>query len=1133
MYLKSLTMRGFKTFADKTSIDFESLGRITAIVGPNGCGKSNIIDAIRWVLGEQSLKDLRSSSLEEVIFAGCSTRKPLSLAEVSLDFDNSDHGLQTEYTEVSVRRRIFRSSESEFFINKNACRLKDIRDLFLDTGLGKGSYSLINQGQVDAILSSSPEERRAPFEEAAGIAKYKSRREAAQRKMIATEQNLLRINDLMIELSSHLKTLEEQAGKAKEYKELKENLKEIEIGLAKKEIKSASVRKATLEEKIAKMREMADGEIGESKRNEEIKEEIKGKLKAIDQEVEGLTEKIEACKVAIEEGKRASAIEREREKNLEEKLSSAEEETSKLSELLGKQKEKLSSREKESAALMSELIGLEEKIGAEEKDLRSIIEKTENYSNDLNSLKNVIFEKERIVSEERNKLLEFAGNERSAKEEGRRDEKAREELLADKKKTEASSQDVDDKISALKEEIDSLLIKLSDLIKENAAAGEEHIKISDEKDKAKASLQERSSKLSLLLESREKIGGSTKELLSSHSSDVLERIAALYKTDQRFPQHKHRSFSAGETPMIGIAKDLITFDKKYEKLFSSLLSHVIVVSDLNDAFSVFEKIKKENPDLPFKVVTLSGDFVSSDGEVFGGGKGEGEKTKEEINILSKEVGDLEDRIKGFSIKEREFEGKRKGNSSEIELLEKNTNDKKISLATLEAKRSSLDSEISSLDEELDLISQSLRAREEELSLIGKDRGSLLLSIKMLEEECITQNDKLKLKSAEIDLLSERKEEINGRLLELKISHAKIGAESKRAAEEVHALAENIRIGEEDLRERSKDVILKKLEESREKISSISDRELVLAEEREPIERYLLEKKNAKVSLGTELEELENKMKGEGERERTLRGELLKEEVALAKLEGELTALDQRMQEEYGFGVSEVLASTYEVQNQQKAKSEAAEMKARIKALEPVNLLAIEEFEKARERLTFLETQSADLSSARENLKNLIEELDKKAKDSFLDIINKVAENFRGIFSLLFEGGEAKLMLVEGEDPLEAGIEILARPYGRKWLPLSLMSGGERALTAIAILFSLLKTHPSPFCFLDEVDAALDEANIHRFAKLLREFSQGSQMVVITHNKRTMAIADTIYGVTMEEAGASKIISMRMAKVAQT
>ncbi len=758
VYLKRLTLRGFKTFADKTILEFPEPGGIAAIVGPNGCGKSNIVDALRWVLGEGNLKEIRSTSLEEVIFAGSTARKPLSLAEVMVDIENSDKALSLPYSEVSIKRRIFRSAESEFFINKNPCRLKDIRDLFLDTGLGDGSYSIINQGQVDAILSSNPSERRAPFEEAAQISKYKLRRVAAERKLIATEQNLLRISDLKTELERGLTNLDGQAKKARDYKEKKEKLKILEIGIFKRQAAANFEKEKNLEQKIKGLK--------------------------------------------IEEDASTSRI-------------------TKLTE----------ERDKLRGGLRSQDVEIEERFKA---------------------IKNQIFEKERERGEVHNKVLELEGNEKFIKSEINHDQKYLEKLFSLK-----------GDLAKRAIEGDEIPVDIEEIIKEWKAS--------------------------------EKIG-----LLIVRDDDSL---------------------------------NLVEGELKGTSLKNKL--KLAAISSLSP------RIKESGED----------------------------KINDEITSTKQSL----------DLKQRELE--------EVSKL-----------------RPTLGERADSIKEELKVLEEKFKGMEEEAKL---ERLSLIAKIEELETE------------------------------------------------------------------------LKDLEEGRGR----------------------------------------------------LRSDIQKEEISLAKLEGELSVIESRIKEEYNLTLKDAMSQEIEIPNLGRAKAEAEELKFYLRSLEPVNLLAIEEFEKINERYTFIESQYNDLISARENLASLIAELDKKAKESFLEVIKIVSQNFSEIFSNLFEGGEAKLMLIEGEDPLNAGIEILARPHGRKWLPLPLLSGGERALTAIAILFALLKTHPSPFCFLDEVDAALDEVNIYRFTKMLRTFASNIQIVVITHSKRTMAIADVLYGITMEEPGISKLVSMKLAQVA--
>jgi chromosome segregation ATPase len=743
MFLKSLTLRGFKTFADATEIEFGPEARITAIVGPNGCGKSNLLDATRWVLGEDNSRHLRVAALPDIIFAGTNKRKPLSLAEVSLLFDNSVGKLNVPFTEVGIRRRTFREGESEFFINKNLCRLKDIKDLLLDTGLGEGTYSIITQGQVDAILSSKGEERRAVFEEAAGINKYKTRKLNAEKKLIAAEQNILRINDLKIEVSEHLLTLEEQSRKAREYLSLQTEIKEIEIGLSKKQITSLLERKAKIEAELAVARQASNAKIETEKKDE------------------------------------------------------------------------------------AELISLKENLRKKELEIDELLVKLDS-------------EKDRLRDRELDRRF---------------------------------------------------------------VAGE--------------------------LEREEKLS----QELAGQKAELLRKIEELRAKEGNI-NSPHLSVGNYETLIKESVQSLFTQMKDAVELFSSIFS-----------------------------------FFSNE-EIFPHAS---QKLSEAVNL-------------------------------------------KIDLLSEEVKR---------LEAESERVRFGLQAHRSQLQNMA---GS--------------------------------------------------GQESKPALNETIT---------------------------------------ALRTERD--------------ALRQKIDGLEEKKRQEDKDERSAEGRITELEIALAKIEGEMTGLSEKLFNEYNLTLPEIEALPHTVANAAKARGDLEAKKGRLRALEPVNLLAIEEFDKNRERLSFIEAQLLDLNSARENLRNLIIELDARAEQNFIATMEQLSVVFSETFAKLFTGGEALVQLAPGVPVLEAEIEISVRPNGRRWLPLSQLSGGERSLCAIAILFSLMKIRPSPFCFLDEVDAALDEANIGRFTEMLKDFASTTQMLVITHNKRTMAAADNIYGVTMEEPGVSKVISMKLAGAA--
>ena len=904
MHLKELALKGFKSFADKTSFLFDPPPSVTAVVGPNGCGKSNIIDAMRFVLGEQSIKDLRGASLEEIIFAGSSTRKPVSMAEVSLLLDNSDGYLKTEYSEVLVKRRVFRSGESEFYINKNLCRLKDIKELFLDTGIGNGAYSIVNQGQVDLILSSKPEDRRSIFEEAAGINKYKFRKKSAERRLIGTEQNLLRVNDLRGEIKENLSSLEEQAKKAKRYKEAKEGLRKIEIGLAKKQIRSLNERMASLRTKIEELKARTHGAEDGAAKEEEEKARLRNFLKETESRIEHLRSDLDTVKASSEEALTKINVGKERISQLEERLGEIRKEIERLSSLKRSKEEKLEEKRKNMSEFESQFGNAKQYLEEARSYLEEINRKTEESIRGWNSLKNPIFEREMEISSQKHKIAEL-------------------------------------------------------------------------------------------------------ELSIKYAKESLSKEKAFLDN------------------LVGLKDDI-----------SMLESEVLGLE------GVSQELKSR----------LSTRKV----EIFG-----------KIDI-------------------------------EIEIIQKNIKAQAESLASLESETAKEDAALKNAE---------------------KNSGEMTAQFSSLE-------NKLKELNAE-------KEKAIARLAETRANFANNDSLLKKKADEEASAREQVSDAERQMNEKADEEknLSSRIFGTKEDILNAEERIPGLKEKERTILNEIEKTASEKQATQIRLEELEEKIRGLSGEDRAARDELSKEEISFAKLEGEMGAIEALMQQEYGLSAAVVMESPEEeVQNQAKAKEEVEKLRSEIREIGPVNLLAVEEFEATKERLSFIEAQCADLISARDNLNGLITQLDNEAREKFMVTVEEVNRNFCQIFGSLFEGGEAKISLADG-DPLEAGIEIFARPSGKKWLSLSLMSGGEKSLTAISILFALIRTKPSPFCFMDEVDAALDEINTIRFSKLIKEFSKESQMVVVTHSKRTMSAAGTMYGVTMEEPGVSKLVSMKLVKVA--
>ncbi len=1187
MYLKSLTLRGFKTFADKTTIEFGASGGIIAIVGPNGCGKSNILDSIRWALGEQSLKEIRSSSLEDIIFAGTSARKPLSLGEVTLTVDNSDKFLPIEYSEIAIKRRIFRSGESEFFINKDSVRLKDIRDLFMDTGLGRGSYSIINQGQVDAILSSKPEERRAPFEEAAQISKYRFRKEAAGRKLIATEQNLLRINDIRGELSSRLGVLEEQAAKAKEYKEIRAKLKELEIGLCRKQLQGLNERKASLSDRIEKIRvelEQASGEFGRIEEDRiKIREELHKKEADIEAAIGGIEEKIRTGEAA----KRGLEIEEVRERNLMEQLGSNEREIEEMRPRLLEYTNKFSEKQKNLAASRGELRAKEAELNELKNTYSALQEESARIEREIESKKSAVFDAESRLTSLRNRLIELGGSSRFAKEEISRDSKAvsklEKELSEIKQELESANgrakeqeaalskfetgldeasrrrKDLEQKLSeseallsARREELSQKSSKLSFLkgmleehqgffegVREAVKSSKKHpakfkiigvvadlIKVEEKYELAiEAAL---SSNLQLIIT---KSDAHAKEMIDHLRSENLGKASFLPLNLLKKTEELSADKFASAKGFVEIARNLVSCDNEGRGAIDYLLGRTLVFDNLDNAIKFFKEGRLSSGE---KAVTLSGELLTSAGIISGGSPSKKTAVRlgreRELISLSEEADELQTGISSVTEEISKLKSDVKESERQIDEISIEKNHALLSLGKANHERDSLTEAFKSTKDELELVSEGLSARNSEIEDIGRAVEATSKDIESCERGKTGLETELKDLISKSGTSSSSREEHSHKLTELRIEASRLSRDFAATEEEAAILKENIDRIEGMLKVKQELDLPQKISASKEEIARLSERVPQLEAERVELEQTLKEKREERARLTSSIEGFENKIRDAEGRERALREKLSKEEVSGAKTDAEMEMLSSTVTGEYGIAIDDILNSVFEVPNQAKGREEAGALKGSLKALGDVNLLAIEEFEKSRDRLAFIESQFTDLSQARENLKALMDELDKAARESFLETIRVVSENFSEIFSDLFEGGEAKIMLIESDDVLDAGIEIVARPYGKKWLSLELLSGGEKALTAIAILFALLKTHPSPFCFLDEVDAALDDANVIRFGKMLLNFAKETQIMVITHNKRTMSAADILYGVTMEEPGISKIVSMKLAEV---
>ena len=1185
MFLKSLEIRGFKSFADKTHLKFKH--GVTAVVGPNGSGKSNISDSVRWVLGEQSVKTLRGGKMEDVIFAGTQFRKAVGLAQVSLTLDNTNGELGTDYSEVTITRRIFRSGETEYLINNQKCRLKDINNLFMDTGIGKEGYSLIGQGKIDAILSGRPEERRALLEEAAGIVKFKSRKEEAEKKLSNTENNLVRIRDIISTYEERLGPLKIEREKALKYKELADELKIKEVSTVIHYIKKVEKEINTLTEDIQIRKNELNKKRGKLESEKNIVHELENKIESLDEK--NIIEKREYYSKKEESSKSINDIElfRERIKNF---LSVIEKSTNEITELnnsvkiLEEEKSLLNIELEEKRKNQSKN---EEELKSFESNIKSLNMAIQKLEKELNSLKDDEFELLRKTSEINN-IISVLNKDIANTEEGEttltNSLKALEGNISInlgtakglKEKIEVARlerEEIKNIITDNKKKISSLLMtstKREGIIKDitrtiNNLEGK-YTTLSD----LEKSYEGYNRSVKNLMDRIErgaipKAKGSTKVLgdiftvdkkyeiaieisLSAAISNVIteDEIIAKelirYLTDNKLGRATFLPLNIikgnrvalqneiiNTEGYLGIASDLIKFDDRYKNIMDYSLGRTIIARDMDSALKI-SKIGKHK----LKIVTLNGEIISPGGALTGGSI-----YSKNSNILGRkrEIQELE-----ISIKENKERYNKEVNElneikSNIKVLDEDNlnksdeiHQKNIEITRFESEIKSLESEGLRLKNSLDLsisqlennrktlvkLKEQVIKREEELNSLKNtnvNNKERVLEIEKALENKKSEMEKFKEDSIEIKVLKATLDEwIQGRIVELSRKNSEI-------------LEKNNKVGKLNLEcaEQHENIqyLQKNIKEKEELISVIEVRIKELEEifKEDEIEKITLkEKLKIKDTLTNELIE-------------TIRideNELGKREISNAKFESERDGLYKKLNEELNLTVAEASEIAIEVENLNVMKEEIYKLKSKITLLGTVNLAAIAEYEEVCEKYEFMAAQEEDLNKAKEELLKVISEMTIKMQDMFKENFKILNENFNETFKELFKGGTGELLLSEG-DELTANIEINVQPPGKKLQNINLMSGGEKVLSAIALLFAILKMKPTPFCILDEIEAALDDANVYRYAEFLTKFSDHIQFIVITHRKGTMEASDMMYGITMEEKGVSKVVSVDLSK----
>ena len=1180
MYLKRLELQGFKSFADKTVLEFKP--GITSVIGPNGSGKSNISDSIRWILGEQSMKSLRGSKSLDIIFSGTQNRKSLGFAEGSLVFDNTDGSLPIEYTEVTITRKIYRSGETGYYINKVPCRLKDVLELFMDTGIGKDGYSIIGQGKIDEILSNKSEDRRHIFEEAAGIVKYRTRKQEAEKKLERTKLNLLRINDILTEIETNIEPLKISAEKAKKYLSLREELKSIEIGLF---IYNIEKYKQQLEE-IVKDEEIYNNQCEEEQQSldriKALKEELKNNIDEItnkieemsnigfesQKEIEMLNSDISVAKTRIlnnnENSQRYSKEIEETNQKLEELQEEIEQKKQKKDNLK-QNKEKfakeLQEKEEELRKITEKLSSKELEIEEHKQKVEENIDKKYELQSTINT-QNVNFEnyekREKQIQQEIMLNNSELDNTRFKKEEISKEfyeiESKRNKVLnnineINKKKEEADKniKIYDSNIQAYQSEMRIKESRLKFLIetekeKEGYVKSVRSLLLDCEKTKdlgkgmhgVLANIIEVPEKYQTAIEMC--LGMSLQNIVTETEEDAKRLVEHLRKNNlgrasflpiSSVHGKKLDKIKGNEKGVIGIASDLVKYSKKYEQIITNLLGRTVIVENMNTAI----KVAKQNG-YSFRIITVEGDVINPSGAITGGSV-----AKKTVNILGRgrEIEKLEENIKELSTKIEKQEKQKEEYKNSIEdileeatLLEKELQEIDITYATEKQK-------LISVEENIEKIEKRISKLKEEQETINADKEKSIEiknETKQEIEKLTDEIEKLSLIIQEFANLNKDNQkyvdDLNFDITNLKISvssfdesEASLEELQERIIIEIETAKKSIENKEKQIKEIKHDNI--NLEES---IKEITEKIANIKEEVKNSGSKIEELKQERIAKNTKLTKQEEEISEKFKVIEDLKAQIVKIDVKKTKTEEDINSIINKMWEEYELTPNNV-QDYKKPENVQLTQNKVNELRKELRDLGSVNVDAIEEYKNLKDRYDFMCEQRVDLEDTMAKLRKIITDMTQTMKEQFKTQFALINKNFAEVFKELFGGGNASLKLEDENNILECGIDINVQPPGKKLQNMMLLSGGEKAFTAIALLFAILKINPAPFCVLDEIEAALDDVNVYRFADYLKKFSKDTQFLVITHRKGSMEAADTVYGVTMEENGVSKLLSMKL------
>ena len=1172
MYLKRLELKGFKSFPNKTDIIFKE--GVTAIVGPNGSGKSNVSDAVRWVLGEQSIKSLRGEKLEDVIFAGADKQKPMNFCEVALTIDNSDNKLNVDYSEVTIKRRAYRNGESQFYLNNKSCRLKDIKEILLDTGIGKDGYSIIEQGKVDEILSNNPVNRRKVFDEACGISKYRYKKNESERNLKNTKENLARINDIYVEIENQIKPLYNQQVKARKYLDLSEQLKKIEVNNYIREIQKIENQLKEINSQYEALIKELDN-IDKSKIDfEESSKEINTQIEEVDKSIEKASEYINSIKSVIDKKDYEINLLNQSRENSSKKIQRNIEELEKINksskenkENLGKLYKEKENNEKNINELKSQLNIFIEKNEINKNKIGTLNEKIETLKDDIIELLN---EKQDVS----NKLTTLNANKDNIDQRNESIESEIKEINDKVKEKEVLLEDLKEKINDKKEKLNDFKEKINNYYERLNSLKEENHNLSNKMQNNNYSLKEYTSKLNVYIDMENHYEGfnrGVKEVLKNKNlkgiygalgqvvtvegkyEKAIEAALGAYmqniitadensaKAAINYLKHnkigrvtflpmniiksKKINNIQSKTPFVGIASDLISYDEKYRDILENILGRTIVIDNIDQGIKFARETGHK-----YKVVTLDGDILNPGGSLTGGSlktsgnilsrkrlinefnekinntKAENIALEEKVLSIEKELVDCKENIKQYEEEVKVLDKKLIFNNSSYSRYEEEVNSLKSSMKKLETEKENLGSNLNYTMEKKSIL-------ENQIKDIDNNHAENKETIENLNKELnkeneIYENEKSKFDSINLQLTKDKEilksqnadiERIKAYLNELSNKISLIDKENKDEESEIKEIDEKFII------------------ENREKEN--------LKTQLNDNNKNLENKKIARENLKQKLDENNVKLKDIDKQFMELKESIFKVESRIEKLESNKEANNFKLFEDYNLTYLQAIElRDDEIEINKKILDT---LKKDIKSLGNVNVDSIEEYKEIKERYDFYSEQKEDLQKSIDAIEEIIKDLEEHMKIQFKEEFAKINENFKYVYNRLFGGGEGNLTILDQANILESDIEITAKPPGKKMKNLSLLSGGEKALTAISILFAILLAKPTPFCILDEIEAPLDDSNIARFGTFLKELTSKTQFIAVTHRRGTMEAADYIYGVTMEQRAISKVIALSL------